>query len=396
MTKRVNQRDACDSDLRDRRVMGSGEVIAEALVLMAVGLTWLDHLPRAMALRLYPSDLIDPLPLASIWPSGHVGTIGVISFWSTGVFLLLAWMRPRWLVAAAALSFTIFLSIFWSWFPKASHGANLPVLALWALGVHRLGGRSMPGVFVLSVQLMLGLMFTSAAGWKWLASGFYWTDGIQMQRRLFLDLAHTGRPPTWLGATLLWSPAIARIAGVIELVAQSLALPAVFLAIWRPRWRLIATTPVLVASMGVHFGVGIYNLQFIPLALVMLIQPGRPIFRRPPGFEAATLAVIVGVVAVAAALPRSFSKRHLYPFVDYPMFSSPEMPTEARRLRVPRMEELDLVQSEFFVLPTGWERLSDRTKRMASAHGLDPALLEEVTYHFDDFIADPRSLRIVP
>ncbi|MCP4741904.1 MAG: hypothetical protein GY871_06695, partial [Actinomycetales bacterium] len=77
MTKRVNQRDACDSDLRDRRVMGSGEVIAEALVLMAVGLTWLDHLPRAMALRLYPSDLIDPLPLASIWPSGQVGTIGV-------------------------------------------------------------------------------------------------------------------------------------------------------------------------------------------------------------------------------------------------------------------------------------------------------------------------------
>ena len=376
--------------------MGSGEVIAEALVLMAAGLTWLDHLPRALALRLYPADLIDPLPLASIWPSGHVGTIGVISFWSTGIFLLLAWMRPRWIVAAAALSFTIFLSIFWSWFPKASHGANLPVLALWALGVHRLGGRSMPGVFVLSVQLMLGLMFTSAAGWKWLSSGFYWTDGIQMQRRMFLDLAHTGRPPTLLGSTLLWSPVMARIAGMIELVAQSLALPAVLLAMWRPRWRLIATAPALVAAAGVHIGMGIYNLQFLPLSLVMLIQPNRPILRRPPGLEAVTLAAIVIVFAAAATSPRSFSKRHLYPFVDYPMFSSPRMPNEAERLRVPGMEDLDFVQAEFFFLPVGRERLSDRTKRMASAHGLDPALLEEVTYHFDDFIADPRSLRIVP
>ena len=299
-------------------------------------------------------------------------------------------------MALAATNFTVFLSIFWSWFPAASHGANLPVLALWALGVHRLGGRSMPGCFVLSVQLMLGAMFTTAAGWKWLASGFYWTDGIQMQRRVFLDLAHSGRPPTWLGATLLWSPAIARIAGVIELTAQSLALPAVLLAMWRPRCRLIATAPALVAATGVHIGMGIYNLQFIPLALVMLIQPGRPIIRRPPGFEAAALAAIVIVFAVVAALPRSLSKRHLYPFVDYPMFSFPQMPTEARRLRVTGMDQLDFVQSEFFILPTAWEPLSDRTRRMGLAHGLDPKSLVEVTYHFDDFMADPRSLRTAP
>ena len=394
MVMRMNPLDACDTDPQAKREMRSGERIAEALVLVAVGLAWLDYLPRAFALRLYPSDLIDPLPLASFWPSDHVGTVGVVCFWFTGGSLLFAWAHPRWIVAAAALSFTIFLSIFWSWFPKASHGANLPVLALWALGVHRIGGRSMPGVFVLSVQLMLGLMFTTAAGWKWLDSGFYWTDGIQMQRRLFLDLAHTGRPPTWLGATLLGSPAIAMIAGVIELVAQSLALPVVLLAMWRPRWRLIATAPALVAAVGVHLGVGIYNLQFIPLALVMLIQPSRPILRRPQGFEAAALATIVVVVAVVAALPRSLPKRDFYPFADYPMFSSPEMPTEARRLRVPGMDELDFVQLEFFFLPTGWERLSQRTKRMASAHGLDSTLLEEVTYHFSDFIADPRSLRI--
>ena len=113
VTKRMNHRDAIDSDLRDGRVMGSGEIVAEALVLMAAGLTWLDHLPRALALRLYPADLIDPLPLASIWPSSHVGTIGVISFWSTGVFLLLAWMRSgrrAWLVFVGCAGW-----VCWSW-----------------------------------------------------------------------------------------------------------------------------------------------------------------------------------------------------------------------------------------------------------------------------------------
>lgn len=86
--------DASDCNSPGRVRLRSGARIAEVLVLLAAGLTWVDYLPRAIALRTYPLDLIDPLPLAAPWPTGHVGAVGVFCFCLTGILLLFAWARP--------------------------------------------------------------------------------------------------------------------------------------------------------------------------------------------------------------------------------------------------------------------------------------------------------------
>ena len=205
---------------RDRRVF-----LVELLVGLSVAFTWLDFLPRAIAVSGYPLDIYKPILLASLWPTSMAHGLAVCFFWLSGLGIAILWINSRWATLLTAFFFTQFVCIYWSFFPSASHGANLPLLSLWLLAIYRFDGKRLGFAFVFSIQLLVAIMLASSASFKWRHSGFYWTDGLEMHRRIFSSYAHDGRPTAFFTEILVRSTSLARAAGVIELLCQTATLP---------------------------------------------------------------------------------------------------------------------------------------------------------------------------
>jgi len=369
--------------------------IAEMLVLLSVLLTWIDFIPRAIALWNYPVQYFDPKLAAAIWPPAIAGKAGVILFIIAGVSLIANWLSPRWLPLITAISFTQFTAIYWSHFASASHGSHLPILCLWLFAIFRLSKRRYFELWLLSLQVVVGLMFASAAYYKWTESGFYWTDGFEMQRRIFESYGIDGRwIPPWT-KLLIQNKLLAHLAGIGELACQTVCFPALLLSLRWPRFRFLACFSAFFAAVGIHLGMTLYNYQFLPLCLIFPIyrQAAIPKLRLSPYTIA--LLIIPIISARISFVPNDGSlSRNVFPFANYNMFSPSGYPLEAERIKVRDTESLDFVQRDFFML-FGSATMDKKLEKFARAHRLEPEDIKTVYYDFRRFQSEPVGFKPV-
>lgn len=367
----------------------------ELLVLSSVLLTWIDFIPRAIALWNYPAQHFDPIVAATIWPPEIAGKAGVILFILAGVSLITNWLLPRWLPLITAISFTQFTAIYWSYFAWESHGSQLPILCLWSFAIFRLSKRRYFDIWLLSLQILVGLMFASAAYFKWTASGLYWADGLEMQYRIFGSYSVDGRwIPPWT-KLLLESKLLAHLAGMSELTCQTLCFPSLLISLRWPRFRFLACFFALFAAAGIHLGMMLFFYQFLPLGLVFLVY--RKVAIPKLRFSPYVLAILIIPIISAriAFIPNGALSRDAFPFAHYSMFSTSGYPLEVKRLRVlDDTRSLDFVQREFFLL-FGPMALNDRTKAIARAHRLDPQEIATMNYNLLRFQREPMGFKPV-
>ena len=370
---------------RNRQVL-----VVEFLVGLSCAFTWLDFLPRAIAVSGYPLDIYDPILLASLWPASMARGIAVFFFWISGLGIAVLWINSRWAALLTAFFFTEFVCIYWSFFPSASHGANLPLLSLWLMAIYKFDSTRLGFAFVFSVQLLVAIMLASAAIFKWRNSGFYWTDGLEMHRRIFKSYAHDGRPTAFFTEILMRSPSAARAAGVIELLCQTATLPLMLIAARWPKIRYLSGSSAVVAVSGIHFGMQLFFFQFVPLALALFV----PLKSTPTRNLKTPLFVIMAALLVTDVIVSVWNwnwMRDAFPLASNPMYSTSGYPEEVTRLRHPRPEELDFVQREFFLL-FAHRSMSADLDQIAIAHRLNPDELKWCTFDIESFREDVKSV----
>ena len=329
-----------------------------------------------------------------MWPVAVAAKLAPAFFWFSGLGIALLWIRNPWLTLLTTFFFTQFVCIYWSFFPSASHGANLPLLALWLLAVHRFDRKQRDDAFVFAIQILVAITLASAASFKWRNSGFYWTDGLEMQRRIFSSYAVDGRRPFLFVDMLMNSTALSRAAGVVELLSQTAILPLVLLSAFWSRLRYVSGAAAVIAVAGINVGMQLFFYQFIPLALALFV-PLQSFSLRPSGTPMVWLMIAVLGFDAFVSFKHWGWMRNVFPVASNPMFSKSGYPEFVQRLRHPQPQDLDFVQREFFILFAG-RNLTDDVRQIAIAHGLDPDQLQRCSFNIEMFRDDIDSMRRCP
>jgi hypothetical protein len=367
---------------------------APVLILFSSTLLWMDSLPRAMAVVDYPVWLYDPVFLNQWIPGEFACKFAIACFCTAMVGFIIALKSLRWGCMIVTVNLVLFLSIYWSFFPQYSHGGTLTLVCAITTSIFLLFPKghqtSTRPVYICTIQVIIALMFASAAYYKLNEPGWTWCDGFEIQKRVFASYSADGRSYSFIAKAIMENTVLGQFAGILELFTQTAVLPLLVLSLWYRKARIPCFACAILASLGIHVGMKLFLFEFLPLLGILLIPSSIPrnfIPQKPTQWLAMPcLALIACANAFISFQDKERVIRKAYPLSNYTMFSS-TFPEENLRWRLKTQKELSAVQKEFFLLFSTYIKWPRRDlDAFARAHEIDPEELQPHLFQLSNWM----------